>query len=432
MEELNPVAMLKKKILSKIILVFLSVMLLLTFFSKTIINLSLPQVKSEKISGGNLLFSIRAEGQVLPDEIREVYSKKNLRIKEILVEEGDQVEAGDTIILLEGSEDSSAMEKEIQLKKLQLQLEEIKNQPALVDLSIYEKSLEEAKRNLDREKENYEKIKTLYESGAESAKSLQEAEYRLEDSRQNYELSLSQLEQKKLEKDAEEKERILEIKKLEYDMELIRSELEKDTDTGGRITAPCSGIIQAINCRKGALADAYNSLCSIINTTEKSKFVVEVNIDEVKYLRIGEQVDLKFSSFGNKVIKGQIEKILGPDEKNPSKRKVVISYEEEKVLPWEWGTFYYSSQSPHYKMIIPKKAVGEEMGRNFVYVLKSKETSLGEIFYAEKKYIEIEQEDFTNCAVSSGLDGSEEIIVYSSKPLFDGIRVRKMYEGEEE
>ena len=115
MEELNPVAMLKKKILSKIILVFLSVMLL-TFFSKTIINLSLPQVKSEKISGGNLLFSIRAEGQVLPDEIREVYSKKNLRIKEILVEEGDQVEAGDTIILLEGSEDSSAMEKEIQLK----------------------------------------------------------------------------------------------------------------------------------------------------------------------------------------------------------------------------------------------------------------------------------------------------------------------------
>lgn len=196
MEELNPVAMLKKKILSKIILVFLSVMLLLTFFSKTIINLSLPQVKSEKISGGNLLFSIRAEGQVLPDEIREVYSKKNLRIKEILVEEGDQVEAGDTIILLEGSEDSSAMEKEIQLKKLQLQLEEIKNQPALVDLSIYEKSLEEAKRNLDREKENYEKIKTLYESGAESAKSLQEAEYRLEDSRQNYELSLSQLEQK--------------------------------------------------------------------------------------------------------------------------------------------------------------------------------------------------------------------------------------------
>lgn len=198
MEELNPVAMLKKKILSKIILVFLSVMLLLTFFSKTIINLSLPQVKSEKISGGNLLFSIRAEGQVLPDEIREVYSKKNLRIKEILVEEGDQVEAGDTIILLEGSEDSSAMEKEIQLKKLQLQLEEIKNQPALVDLSIYEKSLEEAKRNLDREKENYEKIKTLYESGAESAKSLQEAEYRLEDSRQNYELSLSQLEQKKI------------------------------------------------------------------------------------------------------------------------------------------------------------------------------------------------------------------------------------------
>lgn len=196
MEELNPVAMLKKKILSKIILVFLSVMLLLTFFSKTIINLSLPQVKSEKISGGNLLFSIRAEGQVLPDEIREVYSKKNLRIKEILVEEGDQVEAGDTIILLEGSEHSSAMEKEIQLKKLQLQLEEIKNQPALVDLSIYEKSLEEAKRNLDREKENYEKIKTLYESGAESAKSLQEAEYRLEDSRQNYELSLSQLEQK--------------------------------------------------------------------------------------------------------------------------------------------------------------------------------------------------------------------------------------------
>lgn len=173
-------------------------MLLLTFFSKTIINLSLPQVKSEKISGGNLLFSIRAEGQVLPDEIREVYSKKNLRIKEILVEEGDQVEAGDTIILLEGSEDSSAMEKEIQLKKLQLQLEEIKNQPALVDLSIYEKSLEEAKRNLDREKENYEKIKTLYESGAESAKSLQEAEYRLEDSRQNYELSLSQLEQKKI------------------------------------------------------------------------------------------------------------------------------------------------------------------------------------------------------------------------------------------
>lgn len=97
-------------------IIFLSVMLVLTFFSQTIMNYSLPEVATQYVQSGTITAKIRGTGVVEsgdPYEINVTYSRK---VSGVAVQVGDQVQKGDVLFYLEDaeSEELKAAREELQ------------------------------------------------------------------------------------------------------------------------------------------------------------------------------------------------------------------------------------------------------------------------------------------------------------------------------
>lgn len=85
-------------------IVFLSVMLVLTFFSNTIMNYSLPEVAIQYVQSGTVTAKIRGSGVVESGDPYNIEVKESRKVASVAVHVGDYVEKGDVILYLEDQE----------------------------------------------------------------------------------------------------------------------------------------------------------------------------------------------------------------------------------------------------------------------------------------------------------------------------------------
>ncbi len=90
-------------------IIFLAVMLVLTFFSNTIMNYSLPEVAVQYVQSGSITAQIRGSGVVESDDPYDVIFAGSRKVESVMVREGDTVQAGDILFLL-GEGDSAELE----------------------------------------------------------------------------------------------------------------------------------------------------------------------------------------------------------------------------------------------------------------------------------------------------------------------------------
>ncbi|MBQ5317433.1 MAG: hypothetical protein J6I96_07745 [Oscillospiraceae bacterium] len=117
----NTVKNIRKDIIKNVAIIFLSILLVLTFFSNTIMNYSLPQVSTTSASQGMISEAIKGSGTVEPAEKFEVTMGETREIKDVLVKKGDTVKAGDPIYELEGTESTELTEAQDALDKLRFE-----------------------------------------------------------------------------------------------------------------------------------------------------------------------------------------------------------------------------------------------------------------------------------------------------------------------
>lgn len=106
-------------------IIFLVIMLILTFFSRTIMNMSLPEVSGQYATYGNIAASVRGTGTVQTNMAYGVQISQTRQIKEILVRKGQDVEAGDTLILLEDDESEELTRAREELSTLRYSYREL-------------------------------------------------------------------------------------------------------------------------------------------------------------------------------------------------------------------------------------------------------------------------------------------------------------------
>lgn len=92
----------KREIIKNIAIVFLVIMLILTFFSKTIMNKSLPEVSTQGVTSGSVVTQVRGDGVIEADDPYKVVVEETRKVAGVLKHEGDRVEIGDVIYKLEG------------------------------------------------------------------------------------------------------------------------------------------------------------------------------------------------------------------------------------------------------------------------------------------------------------------------------------------
>ena len=100
-------------------IIFLAVMLVLTFFSNTIMNMSLPEAAVQYVQSGAITTQIRGTGTITAKETYEVKTTTSRKVQSVLVTRGQQVKVGDVLMLFAAGEGT-------ELEELQAKLEEAK------------------------------------------------------------------------------------------------------------------------------------------------------------------------------------------------------------------------------------------------------------------------------------------------------------------
>lgn len=98
-------------------IIFLAVLLLLTFFSQTIMNHSLPEVATQYVTSGSISAKIRGTGTVTANATYEVKLRENRLVKTVAVRRGDTVEAGALLLILDEGESADTTELRKQLEE---------------------------------------------------------------------------------------------------------------------------------------------------------------------------------------------------------------------------------------------------------------------------------------------------------------------------
>lgn len=102
-------------------IIFLSVMLVLTFFSNTFLLRSLPEVSTQSVSSGTINTKIRGSGTVAANQTYDVTIDQNRKVDSILVKVGQQVNAGDVLFTLQEGDSKELEEAKENLANAELQ-----------------------------------------------------------------------------------------------------------------------------------------------------------------------------------------------------------------------------------------------------------------------------------------------------------------------
>ena len=111
-------------------IIFLAVLLVLTFFSNTIMNASLPEVATQQVTQGTINAKIRASGTITANETYNVKLAQSRKIESVKCKVGQAVNAGDVLFVLEAQESD-----ELKAAKTDLEAKELDYQKSLINAS---------------------------------------------------------------------------------------------------------------------------------------------------------------------------------------------------------------------------------------------------------------------------------------------------------
>ena len=106
----------RKDKVKNIAIIFLSVMLVLTFFSNSILNHSLPEVATQYVRYDTITEKVRGSGTVTADDPYKVVIKDSRTIESVAVKAGDTVTKDQVLFYLEDSDSEELKKKEEEVK----------------------------------------------------------------------------------------------------------------------------------------------------------------------------------------------------------------------------------------------------------------------------------------------------------------------------
>lgn len=371
----------RKKLTGKLSLLFLMAMIGLTFFSNTINNFTLPRVQTAQPTNGALIKEIFGEGTVEVKSTQEEYADTNLRVKEVMVEQGDRVGKGQPIIILDVNELKSNYQDE-QARYRQLQL-----------------SLAGAREEQAQKQRDYDNLKYLFDNEAETAVNLQNAEKNLADAKRN----------------CEDMQLNLEIQARKVDT------LAQQVANNGVYTATVDGMITELNFAEGSMTNNSLPLFKLADLRQGFRLIVPIDNDLADYVKPGDTVSVNILSLGDKKTEGKIDKIVENSQHNGDEKDLWIDVSLEGLTGGEKGEIYLSKKTKPYATLVPNSAVYNDSRGSYIFVLESRKGPLGTENYLQKVEVNVEDSDNEKSALTDMVMG--EVVMQSNKPVEDGDRV---------
>lgn len=408
----------KKQITKKLIFIFFGAMLLLTFFSNTINNFTLPRVETEYPVSGSLVKEVLARGEIVPVDSQCEYTRLTATVKSIGARAGSQVTKGQLIMVLDSTEAMDAYQTELlNLNKMRLTLDKL-NQEAPSDLNQTQyRKMAESRQKYEAAKDNYACIKALYDAGAESRVSLKTAEDSMRTCERDYKQAREDMDQAI-------KTSRREIQGAVYDLmgqQLKVDRLKRELDTKYELRAKCNGVLKEINFDPGTTTNSSKPLFVISNTDAGFEFKATVESDAANYLAAGDEAEVSLQS-SSRQLQGTVTRLMN---RGDGKSDVYVAVQAQDLAGGESGEAFINKSIGFYDALVSNSAIGKDSSGYFVWVVKERKGVFGNQFYVKKAVVNIGRSDNSKTAVQKGADSYQMIVsrVEDNRQLTDGCRV---------
>ncbi|WP_245850766.1 efflux RND transporter periplasmic adaptor subunit [Paenibacillus herberti] len=374
----------KKRKTGGIIIAFILMMLVLTLFSNTILEYSLPRVSAERPSFGGLTYKVNGSGTVeTAEEVKVMSEYGSWPVEEVEVKVDDKVKKGQVLVRFDTSDTEEQIETEqLNYKKQGIALEKLQT------------SYKEAKLIFD------DKLAAGIRRDMESAQ---------------------------LDLDAQKRK-----------IDRLREEISEYSV----LTSSEEGTVTEVLAAVGATVAPGTAVVSLKKAATSLEFKADVTNEQAKYLKVGDSINIKFPSLNDAKIEVKIKSIDtkkpdkqgdgqnspgGGQQENTNGKEIVAVIKDKRLQGGEAGDFEWSKKAESEedaKILVPNSAIREsnEDGK-FVYVVSEKEGSLGKEYYIRKVKLTIESSDAEFTEVKEGVSPADFVVTSSNKPVEAGKRV---------
>ena len=467
-------------------IVFLSIMLVLTFFSNTIMNYSLPEVATQYVQAGTITAKVRCDGIVESGSLYNVKVSESRKVTGINVRVGDKVQIGDVLCSLdekESDELAAAMEElnaaqeayELALLAGNLTVSQMQNAGKTQSLDTYRKQLIAAQSEVDAAKQEIQNYTPAYDAvkqGYDDAKkALDDANNKLNtvQSWMDYKMSITSGNASSLEKQYNEAKQIAINAQNVYntraaEFAVAEETMQKLQDTVTKKEQVVSDLAADIGTELN-LGSLYENVTKAQKKIDKLKeqsmgteitaeiagTITQVNVTagentspdmpvfviqpEGKGYTLSAQVPqerVKNISVGdpgelvNSWWYNDITATVASIKPNPQDRntKIVTFNLSGELTEGQSLSLQVGQKSANYDFVVPNSAIREDNNGKFILVVEPKSSPLGTRYYAVRYDVEVLASDDTKSAVNGALYGYEYVITTATKPVEAGKLVR--------
>lgn len=209
---------------------------------------------------------------------------------------------------------------------------------------------------------------------------------------------------------------------LRLDIDAAQAEVDRINAliaNGGILVAPVDGMITEVLIQPGEVASGV----AFRMAAASSGMIVRAPVNETQwsYRQIGMEGSVQRQGENQRQrVSATISELV------PS----ALGYEAVFELPssaWSVGqalTITLSQTTDTYDMRVPVGAIAENSGNKGVYRIRTGDSVLGEVEYAEFVPVNVLETDSQYAAIEGTLSDRDQIVASSSKPVHDGDRVR--------
>jgi HlyD family secretion protein len=371
-----------------------------------------------KVEKDKLIEELNFIGTVRNDSSSTLSTKITGEINQILINEGDYVEKGDSLLILDKSQLEASMKTILQKENtLNTQISYLKEQISTFYSSnpLMDK-IETVENNIEFQERELSKMEKLYEGDAISKTELDKAKHQL---------NTLKIQKSELKSTADNNfEQLVHEKNMsEKQLEELKSSLDEIelSISNSQLTAPYDGIISQVMVEEGELA-MPNKPALIISSTENQKIVINLSEADLKKVKKDTRVEFKIGT-NDEIHLGQVTYVSS--NVNPATRvgTVEVLINSSKV--------YSSGSSAEVKFIlseiedqilIPASSIKTLTDKNVVYIYKEDIVREGEI--------ELGRKTGNMYQVLSGLEVGDVIAENNLDSLYDGTSIYTFEEGD--
>lgn len=332
-----------------------------------------------------------------------ISSKISAKVTKVVVENGQYVNEGDTIAVL----DDQDIQNSIKTATAQLEVNEKQVNSAEQQLNSTQTSLEKLKINVDDAQRNYDREKALFDAGAVSQSELDASEKALNTSKADYnsgqaniEISKASIESAKASVEAQK----VNIEKLQNDLNNVV------------IKAPISGVISEKNVNVGQIIN-QGAVLAKINDISYVFATIQVPQEKINDIEVGKPAEVTLED-NNTVHNGTLDSIdlSGDSTLRVFNCKIKMENSKKELLPGEYAKVNFSNTENNNKVItIPVSSLAGSEGDYYVFI--------NDNGVASKVAVDIGDADENNLEITSGVKEGDEIICTNMSSLKDSCKI---------